>query len=41
MPGSAAPPTMPNLLPNVPGLPGLGSGKFPGLPGLPGLGKKK
>ena len=41
MPGSSVPPAMPNLPPNMPGLPGLGSGKFPGLPGLPGLGKKK
>jgi signal recognition particle subunit SRP54 len=41
MPGSSLPPTMPKLPPNVPGLPGFGSGKFPGLPGLPGLGKKK
>ena len=45
MPGSSVPPAMPNLPPNIPGLPGLGSGKFPGLPGnlpnLPGLGKKK
>jgi signal recognition particle subunit SRP54 len=39
-PGSL-PPTMPKLPQNIPGLPGLGSGKFPGLPGLPGLGKKK
>jgi signal recognition particle subunit SRP54 len=45
MPGGALPSGMPNLPPNIPGLPGLGSGKFPGLPGnlpnLPGLGKKK
>jgi len=41
MPGSALPPTMPKLPPNIPGLPGLGGGKFPGLPGLPGAGKKK
>jgi signal recognition particle subunit SRP54 len=41
MPGSSVPPVMPNLPPNIPGMPGLGSGKFPGLPGLPGAGKKK
>jgi signal recognition particle subunit SRP54 len=41
MPGSSVPPAMPKLPPNIPGLPGLGSGKFPGLPGLPGFGKKK
>ncbi|HEX5211757.1 MAG TPA: signal recognition particle protein [Pseudolabrys sp.] len=45
MPGGSMPPAMPNLPPNIPGLPGLGSGKFPGLPSnlpnLPGLGKKK
>jgi len=41
MPGSSLPPTMPKLPPNIPGLPGLGGGKFPGLPGLPGAGKKK
>jgi hypothetical protein len=32
---------MPQLPPNIPGLPGPGGGKFPGLLGLPGLGKKK
>ena len=41
MPGSSVPPAMPKLPPNIPGLPGLGGGKFPGLPGLPGFGKKK
>jgi signal recognition particle subunit SRP54 len=41
MPGSSVPPAMPKLPPNIPGLPGLGSGKFPGLQGLPGFGKKK
>ena len=41
MPGSSVPPAIPNLPPNIPGLPGLGGGKFPGLPGLPGAEKKK
>ncbi len=44
MPGGNSgglPPAMPKLPPNIPGLPGLGGGKFSGLPGLPGQGKKK
>ena len=41
MPGGSLPPTMSNLPPNIPSLPGIGSGRFPGLPGLPGAGKKK
>jgi signal recognition particle subunit SRP54 len=38
--GGGLPPTMANLPPRMPGLPGLG-GKFSGPQGLPGFGKKK
>ena len=42
--GGGLPPTMPDLSPKFPGLPGLGGAKLPGLGGpstFPGLGKKK